>query len=223
MRTPKNPHSLLMITCVLLALSLAGCDKPAPQVTPEPAAQPDAAPAPATATEPTTPETPPPAASPSPGPNAPPPSEPSAVPKPTSTPAPSKEPNVDMMLAAIPSSKASVAVDLKYSFDGEALPNQPVMVHLAALPRVAGGNMKVSVQNTAGLQVAAGKPLTVQKAAAAAVYRQQFSMTRVAASPEPLRVLVTMQMGEDTAFGYFTIPLPGDGKNAQKPESVKLH
>jgi len=128
-----------------------------------------------------------------------------------------------MMLAAIPSSKASVAVDLKYSFDGEALPNQSVMVHLAALPRVAGGNMKVSVQNTAGLQVAAGKPLTVQKAAAAAVYRQQFSMTRVAASPEPLRVLVTMQMGEDTAFGYFTIPLPGDGKNAQKPESVKLH
>lgn len=126
------------------------------------------------------------------------------------------------MLAAIPSSKASVAVDLRYSFDGEVLPNQPVMVHLAALPRVEGGNMKVSVQNNSGLRMA-GAPLTVQKATAAGVYRQQFSMTRVAAQPEPLRVLVTMQMGENTAFGYFTIPLPGDGTNPQKSESVKLH
>jgi hypothetical protein len=126
------------------------------------------------------------------------------------------------MLAAIPSSKMGVAVDLKYSFDGDVIANQPVMVHLAALPRVAGGSMKVSVQNATGLQTA-GKPLTVQKADASGVYRQQFSMTRVAASPEPLRVLVTMQMGEDTAFGYFTIPLPGDGTNPQKAESVKLH
>jgi hypothetical protein len=126
------------------------------------------------------------------------------------------------MLAAIPSSKAGVAVDLKYSFDGEVLPNQPVMVHLAALPRVDGGNMKVSVQKAAGLQLVAAGPLTVQKADASGVYRQQFSMTRVASQPEPLRVLVTMQMGEASAFGYFTIPLPG-GTIPQKTESVKLH
>jgi hypothetical protein len=126
------------------------------------------------------------------------------------------------MLAAIPSSKMGVAVDLKYSFDSDVIANQPVMVHLAALPRVGGGSMKVSVQNATGLQMA-GKPLTVQKADASGVYRQQFSMTRVSTAPEPLRVLVTMQMGEDTAFGYFTIPLPGDGTTPQKTESVKLH
>ena len=40
----------------------------------------------------------------------------------------------------------SVAVDLRYQFDGEALPNQPVTLHLAAVPRVAGANLSVSVQ-----------------------------------------------------------------------------
>jgi hypothetical protein len=123
------------------------------------------------------------------------------------------------MLAAIPSTKMSVAVDLRYSFDGDVLPNQPVIVHLAAVPRVGGANMRVSVQKAEGLQLAAG-PLTVQKATASGVYRQQFSLTRLAGTPEPLRVLVTMQMGEDTGFGYFTIPLDG-GTNAQKQESVK--
>jgi len=226
MRNRKSPHMQLAVSAALLALTVSACDKPAPQVTPEPMTQPvpdpAAQPTPTPAPDPATPETPPPASSPSPGPDAPPPTEPSAVPKPTSAPT-SKEPNVDTMLAAIPSSKMGVAVDLKYSFDGEVLPNQPVMVHLAALPRVEGGSMKVSVQNTAGLQMTTGNALTVQKADASGVYRQQFSMTRVAAQPAPLRVLVTMQMGEDTAFGYFTIPLPGDGTNPQKSESVKLH
>ena len=86
------------------------------------------------------------------------------------------------MLAAIPSTKMSVAVDLRYSFDGAVLPNQPVIVHLAAVPRVTGGNLKVSVQQAAGLQVAAG-PLTVQKTSASGVYRQQFSLTRLRRVP----------------------------------------
>jgi hypothetical protein len=75
------------------------------------------------------------------------------------------------------------------------------------------------VQQATGLQLAAG-PVTVQKTSASGVYRQQFSLTRLAGSPEPLRVLVTMQMGEDTGFGYFTIPLDG-GTSAQKHDSVK--
>jgi hypothetical protein len=191
----------------LLALALSGCDKPAPQVAPQ---EPPVQPAPA----PAIPDAPPDPA-PSPAPDAPPPTEPSAAPKPAS----SGEPRVESMLAAIPSTKMSVAVDLHYSFDGEVLPNQPVIVHLAAVPRVTGGNMKVSVQRAAGLQLAAG-PLTVQKASASGVYRQQFSLTRLAGTPEPLRVLVTMQMGEDTGFGYFTIPLDG-GTSAQKHDSVK--
>jgi hypothetical protein len=192
----------------LLALALAGCDKPAPQVAPAPPESPaQPAPAPAIPDAPAEPAAP--------APEAPPPTEPSAVPKPATA----NEPRVESMLAAIPSSKMGVAVDLKYSFDGDVLPNQPVMVHLAALPRVSGGNMKVSVQQTPGMQLVAS-PLNVQKASASGVYRQQFSLTRQAGTAEPLRVLVTMQMGEDIAFGYFTIPLDS-GTNAQKPESVK--
>ena len=126
------------------------------------------------------------------------------------------------MLAAIPAAKMGVAVDLRYSFDAAALPNQPVTLHLAAVPRVGGADMKVSVQKTAGLEMAAA-PLRVQKANASGIYRQQFSLTRLAATPEPLRVLVTMESGETSAFGYFTIPLPpDDGTIPQKQDSVKL-
>jgi hypothetical protein len=208
MRTNKLEGTMRATAGIaLLALALSGCDKPAPQVAPQ---EPPVQPAPA----PAIPDAPPDPA-PSPAPDAPPPTEPSAAPKPAS----SGEPRVESMLAAIPSTKMSVAVDLHYSFDGEVLPNQPVIVHLAAVPRVTGGNMKVSVQRAAGLQLAAG-PLTVQKASASGVYRQQFSLTRLAGTPEPLRVLVTMQMGEDTGFGYFTIPLDG-GTSAQKHDSVK--
>ena len=126
------------------------------------------------------------------------------------------------MLAAIPSknSKMGVGVDLRYSFDGAVLTNQPVTVNLAAVPRVGYSSLKVSVQEAPGYQLAA-TPLNVQKASASGVYRQRFSMTKVAANPEPLRVLVVAEMGENSAFGYFTIPLP-DGTNPQKTESVKL-
>ena len=217
MRTRQLDGSIrLAAGAALLALTLAGCDKPAPQVTPEPAAQP--APAP----EPATPEAPPSETTPAPSSDAPPPTEPSAVPKPASTPAPDSVPPVDTMLAAIPSksSKMGVGVDLRYSFDGAVLTNQPVTVNLAAVPRVGYSSLTVTVQEAPGYQLAS-TPLTVQKASASGVYRQQFSMTKVAANPEPLRVLVIAEMGENSAFGYFTIPLP-DGTNPQKTESVKL-
>ncbi len=191
----------------LLALTLAGCDKPAPQAVPVPPPEAPAQPAPA----PAIPDAP------APAPDAPPPTEPSAVPKPAT----SNEPRIESMLAAIPSTKMGVAVDLHYSFDGAVLPNQPVIVHLAAVPRVAGANMKVSVQQAAGLQMTAG-PLNVQKANASGVYRQQFSLTKLDGTAEPLRVLVIMEMGEDSNFGYFTIPLGTvGGTNAQKQDSVK--
>ena len=66
----------------------------------------------------------------------------------------------------------------------------------------------------------ASAPLLVQKASAATPYRQQLSVTRSASGPESLRVLVTMDLAEGTAFGYFTIPL-ASGITAQKLESVK--
>jgi len=219
MRNNKSDGLIrLAVGATLLGLALAGCDKPAPQVAPpEPPAQ----------VAPGIPDAPPPADSAAPGaaparapaPDSPPPTEPSAVPKPAA----SQEPGVDSMLAAIPTanSKMGVGVDLRYSFEGAVLPNQPVIVHLAAVPRVGGLNLKVSVQETSGFRLAA-TPLNVQKANASGVYRQQFSLTRLTGKTEPLRVLVITEAGENSAFGYFTIPMPlEDGTIPQKQESVK--
>jgi hypothetical protein len=199
---------------VLLTL-LSACSKDAPS--PPPAAAPtQTPPAPSE-------EVPPPAAvepAPSPAPEPPPPTEPSAVPKPTSV-----EPSLDAMHAATPSAKMSVPVELRYQFESDPLLNQPVTLHLAAVPRVAGTRLNVSIKEVEGLQVAAG-PLQLQKAAASSAYRQQLSVTRLAAGPDTLRVLVTMEMPEGTGFGYFSIPMNGSkqltsGKTAQKQESVK--
>jgi hypothetical protein len=202
---------------------LSACSKDAPA--PAPAEAPAEAPAaPPAETVPAPSNEVPPAQSgepaPSPAPEPPPPTEPSAVPRPTSA-----EPALDSMQAAVRSAKMSVPVDLRYQFDTAPVANQPVTLHLAAVPRVAGTQLRVSIKDVDGLQVAAG-PLQIQKAAASSAYRQQLSVTRQAAGPESLRVLVTMDLPEGTAFGYFSIPLNGStpltsGKTAQKQHSVK--
>ena len=214
----NNFHSSLRCAAgaALLALALSGCGKP-----PTPGEPTAAPPAPAT-------ETPAPAAVPapdaaepvpSPTPDAPPPTEPSAVPKPTAN----NEPSLASMHLAQPSAKISVPVDLRYQLDGEALPNQPVTLHLAAVSRVTGGNLRVTVKQVAGVQLAAG-PLELQKTtvadASGGVYRQQLSVTRSATGPDHLRVLVTMDMSEGNGFGYFTVPLTS-GNAPQKQQSVK--
>jgi hypothetical protein len=193
----NNNHMAIrfMARVALLATLLAGCAQPAPPAPPAPPpAQPAAAPAPST------------------------PAEPSTVPKPVAA----NEPGIETMHAAIPSAKMSVSVDLRYQFDGAVLPNQPVTLHLAAVPRVAGTHLRVSVKQVAGLQIASG-PLEIQKADAAGVYRQQLSLTLLAAAPENVRVLVTMDMPEGAGFGWFTIPLDGGTSAQNKAESVKQH
>jgi hypothetical protein len=138
------------------------------------------------------------------------------VPKPTA----SAEPGLESMQTAAPSAKLSVPVTLRYSFDGEVLPGQPVTLHLAAIPRVAGARLQVSVKPVEGLQIASG-PVQFQKVNASTAYRQQLSVTRGAAGPDGIRVLVTMEMAEGSGFGYFTIPL-ASGITAQKQQhSVK--
>jgi hypothetical protein len=136
------------------------------------------------------------------------------VPKPTSV-----EPSLDAMRAATPSAKMSVPAELRYQFDSDPLLNQPATLHLAVVPRVAGTRLNVSIKAVEGLQVAAG-PLQLQKVAASSAYRQQLSVTRLSAAPENLRVLVTMDLPEGKAFGYYSIPLTS-GKTAQKQQSVK--
>src|SRR4051812_26700284 len=122
---------------ILIAALLAGC-KPVPQAdapkeTAAPAAEAPAAASPAPAPS----EAPPdqaPAAPVQPAPDAPPPTEPS----PTSKPTAANEPALESMQTAQAPAKLSVPVDLKYSFDGDPLANQPVTLHLAAVPRIAG-------------------------------------------------------------------------------------
>jgi hypothetical protein len=199
-----------------LTALLAGCAKPAPEA-PPPEAPPQVAPA--------VPEVPPaetlpapdaaPTAPAQPAPDAPPPTEPSAAPKPTAA----QEPSLDSMSPATPSAKMGVAVNLLYSFDAAPSPNQPVMLHLAAVPRAAGTNIQVTVKQADGLQMASG-PLSAQKIGNSNVYRQRVSVTRQDRAASQLQVLVSMNMGDDLAFGFYTIPLDG-GTNAQKQDSVK--
>ena len=129
------------------------------------------------------------------------------------------EPSLESMSLATPSAKASVAVDVRYSFDSAPLPGQPATLHLAAVPRVPGSNLRVSVKESAGVQLASGPP-NLQKSNGPDVYRQQFSVTRSKDSPPQLRVLVTMDYAAGSAFGFFSVPFD-DGTIAQKPDSVK--
>lgn len=206
----------------LLALLLGGCAKPAPPPEspspPEPPAQ----------VAPAIPDAPPPSealpgpdavpADPAPpAPAAPPPTEPTATPKPAAA----AQPSLDSMTAAIPSAKMSVAVSLRYSFEGAVVPQQPVTLHLAAVPRAPGANLNVSVKQVEGVELSAGPP-NLQKSGAngADVLRRQYSVTRGANAPSQLRVLVTMDMAEGSGFGFFSIPLEA-GITAQKTDSVK--
>jgi hypothetical protein len=209
----------LAVRAMLITLLLAGCNKAppvdapaAPQPTPAetPAAPADAVPAPSESVPPAAAPEP----APSPPPTPPPPTEPSAVPKPTAA-----EPALGSMHEATPSAKLSVPVSLRYQVEGDALPGQPITVHLAAVPRVPGARLHVEVKAAAGLAIASG-PLQVEKASTDAAYRQRLSVSRSASGPDHLRVLVTMDVGESNTFGFFTIPLAG-GISAQKLDSVK--
>lgn len=213
-------HALRSAAATLLLLTLAGCDKPPPREVPAPSpaptdSSPDTTPVPAPTQE--TPPSESPGAPAQPESTPPPPEEPSAVPKPTAA---LVGPDLDSMQIARPSTKLSVPVDLRYQFDAEPLPGQPVTLHLAAVPRVAGNDLKVSITQAEGVQFGTAGPLRVQKATQSGVYRQQLSVTRGSAAPQNLRVLVTMNMGDGIAFGYYAIPFSG-GKTAQKLDSVK--
>jgi len=223
-KTRKFPG--LSAGVAVLGMLLASCSKaPAPA---EPAASPPASEAPASeapaaAPAPST-ETPPADAAepaPSPGPTAPPPTEPSPAAKPTAA---ANSPALESMERATPSAKMSVPVDLRFHFEGDPVANRPVTLHLAAVPRVAGSHLRVSVKQASGIALK-GNALEVQKASAAGIYRQQFAVTKSTNAADTLRVLVTMDMPEGKAFGYFSVPVgavPVAGGSApQKSESVK--
>jgi hypothetical protein len=226
MSNQSTPRKILVAAAAAsLAAMLVACD-PAPppdeaskQATPAPAPVPPAEDAPASAPAPS--ELPPPEESPAdpalPAPDPPPPTDPSPAPKPTAA----NEPSLASMRSARPPAKLSVPVDLKYSFDGDPLGNQPVTLHLAAVPRVAGTNLGVSIKAVDGIQVASAGGIAVQKANANGAYRQHFSVTRQASAPAELRVLVTMDMPEGSGFGFYSIPLDAGTKSQKQQDSVK--
>jgi hypothetical protein len=86
---------------------------------------------------------------------------------------------------------------------------------------VAGSNLKISIKQTEGVQFGSSGPLRVQKATPSGLYRQQLSVTRASAGTQSLRVLVTMDMGEGVAFGYYSIPFTSGERLLRNWNSVK--
>jgi hypothetical protein len=219
MRTNKLDVAMRAMTAVaLLAALLVGCSKPMPSDGPP---VDSAAEAPATQPPTESPSTPEdtPAAPAQPSREAPQPSDPSTADNPTLA----IEPDLDRMRVATPSAKMSVPAELRYSFENDVAGGQPALLNLAAIPRSPGAVLRMSLQEEHGLQIAAG-PLRTQKAGASEIYRQQVSVTKLADGPKIVRVLVRMQMGEDSTFGYYSIPLDNSSpveSREQKPDLVK--
>lgn len=195
MRKPSLEFRSLFAGALTIAL-LTACDKPAPAPErPAPAVPaPEAAPA-ASAPATTIP--------------------PAAAAKVSDT-----GPAIAAMRLAMVSSKMGVPVDLHYQFDGDVQTGRPVMLHLAAVPRVDGGNLVVSIKEAPGI-VATTKPLAAQKASAKTAYRQQLSLTKLEGGPAELRVLVTMELPEGSAFGWFGVPFNAEPA-AKNQEPTRL-
>src|SRR5690606_22827058 len=71
---------------------------------------------------------------------------PMSVPVPRPGPARQEPPRLEDMQLASSSSKLGVPVDLRYQFDAPVEAGRPVTLHLAAVPRVAGSNLTVSIK-----------------------------------------------------------------------------
>ncbi len=138
-----------------------------------------------------------------------------------------RESALEGMKPAIRSTKMTVPVDLSYRFSADPVTGQPTELHLAAIPRVGGSNLTVSIKNEPGVRVeVAPGAANIQKASAAAVYRKQMAVTRTDVRATRVRVLVTMDFASGSGFGFFTIPLegaPDAPPPVQKKDSVKQH
>jgi hypothetical protein len=127
---------------------------------------------------------------------------------------------VSSMNLADPPQKLGAPVDLRYLFEGDVKSGRPVTLHLAAVPRVAGSNLIVSVKKESGISVTAGD-LAAQKASASTAYRHELSVTKLAGGPSELHVLVMMDTPLGSAHSWFNIPFDGPPP-ASKQQPVKL-
>ncbi|MEO8314277.1 MAG: hypothetical protein ABI645_05725 [Pseudomonadota bacterium] len=126
---------------------------------------------------------------------------------------------VSSMQLAEPPQKLGAPVELRYQFDGDVNAGQPVTLHLAAVPLVAGSNLSMSIKKESGLSTTTGA-LTAQKVSAATAYRQELSVTKLAGGPSELHVLVTMDVPEGSAHSWFNIRFDG-AEAAGKLQPIK--
>jgi hypothetical protein len=188
-----SSNSYIHLVTVITLLALAGCKRPIPPAeTPVPEA-----PAPAT-----------------------PAGQAAAVTAAEVPPAANTGPAISAMTLAAPPQKLGAPVDLRYQFDGDVKAGQPVTLHLAAVPRVAGSNLTMSIKNESGISTKASA-LNVEKANVSTAYRQDVSVTKLDGGPAELHVLVTMDVAEGSAHSWFTIPLDG-APAAGKQQGIKL-
>lgn len=134
---------------------------------------------------------------------------------------PAAEPDLASMKLAKPtSSKIGVPVDLRYEVEGDAMSGAPAILHLAAVPHVAGTNLKVSIKDDPGIE-ASKQPLNAAKVSAATPYRQQLSIRRLPSGPAEVHVLVTMDFPVGTGFSYFSVPLQAGAASKQRPDRTE--
>jgi hypothetical protein len=134
---------------------------------------------------------------------------------------PHSEPELGSMKLAKPaSSKIGVPVDLRYEVEGDAMSGAPAILHLAAVPHVAGTNLKVSIKDDPGIE-ASKQPLSAEKVSAATPYRQQLSIRRLPSGPAEIHVLVTMDFPIGTGFTYFSVPLQAATGAKQRPDRTE--
>jgi hypothetical protein len=201
---------------LLLALLLAACGRPRTpgEETPAPATPPPQAaalPVPTQEIPVVTVSAPTPAAAPA----------PASKPAPAAQPAADAEPAVATMRLATASSKLGVPVDLRYQFDGATGEGQTATLHLAAVPRVAGSNLTVTIKDVPGIHTSVGE-IRAAKASMATPYRRQLAVTRERGGPAELRVLVTMDMPEGQAFSWFSVPLENAPAATGKQAPVRM-
>lgn len=124
-------------------------------------------------------------------------------------PAQTSEPDVaQMRLAEQVGGKIGVPVDVRYQLQGIAAQDQPAILQLAFVPRVAGTNLRVEFPAAAAVSIDEGStPLAIAKADAAGSYRRSLLVTPRAGDAAEVRAIVAMDVNGGRYFGVFTIPV----------------
>ena len=128
---------------------------------------------------------------------------------------PAGEPALSSMMVAESPQKLGAPVELRYQFDSDVRAGQPVTLHLAAVPRIPGSNLVVSIKKESGISTTAGD-LTALKASASTAYRQELSVTKLAGGPPDLHVLVMMETPAGSSHSWFTVPLDASAAAAKQ-------